>query len=125
MPVTNRASPLEKSMWQPTEQAEVTGPGTAKTGRPIAWAACAVDRAPERAAGLDDDRLGRQGRHQGAAAAEPHVGRRGPQRGLGDQQPAVADDALEEGGVRAGVGPVQAAGGEEDGRALPCTAVAD
>ena len=36
--------------WQPADAAEVTGPGTARTGRFIAAAACAVADVPERSA---------------------------------------------------------------------------
>jgi len=37
-----------RSLWHPTDRAEVTGPGTAPTWRPTAMAWWAVDRAPDR-----------------------------------------------------------------------------
>ena len=48
--VTSTARPSRTSSWQPADAADVTGPGTAPTGRPSAAAVRAVLRAPLRSA---------------------------------------------------------------------------
>src|SRR5699024_3720400 len=45
---TRTAPPSRNSMWHPTEATDVTGPGTAPTGRPSASAHAAVLSAPLR-----------------------------------------------------------------------------
>ena len=45
-----QTAPLRRSRWHPTEDMEVTGPGTAPTCLPSSRARWAVDRAPDRQA---------------------------------------------------------------------------
>ena len=46
--VTHTATPSRSSRWQPADAIDVTGPGTAPTGRSSRAAWCAVLIAPER-----------------------------------------------------------------------------
>ena len=96
------------------DRADVTGPGTAITTRPSAFAAVAVRRAPLRTPGLDHHGARRECRNQ-AVADQEAVPRRPDARCVFADHCPVRGDSIQQPLMASRVSPIQPAGLHRDG----------
>ncbi len=94
-PVTHCAPQSRMTRWQPADAMDVTGPGTAISGRFRSRACRAVFSAPLRSAASTTHRAAAERGDQPVAHQEPGPGR-GPARWLLADQCAVPGDGLEQ-----------------------------
>ena len=112
-----RLARSRSSSWQPTDIADVTGPGTTITCRPSWRARSAVACAPERAAASTTTVPRVSAAISRLRTRNRCSQRRAPRRPLADQQAALGDP-VEQRAVCRRIGPVHAAGQHRDRRRL-------